>query len=101
MENESVSFNELKHIRSMMERSSRFISLSGLSGVAAGICAIIGAVVAHPYIMGQKPRYFNIDKGIADYNAGNPFYIFNTYLFWIAAATLACAILTAFIFCNR
>ncbi|APA00027.1 MULTISPECIES: hypothetical protein [Flavobacterium] len=33
---------DLLHIRSMMERSSRFISLSGLSGVFAGISALIG-----------------------------------------------------------
>jgi len=33
---------DLLHIRSMMERSSRFISLSGLSGVFAGITALIG-----------------------------------------------------------
>ena len=98
MENESVSFNELKHIRSMMERSSRFISLSGLSGVAAGTCAIIGAVIAYPYVMGKKPMFLNMEKGFADINHGNPLYVLNTYLFWIAAATLAGAILTAFIF---
>ncbi len=33
----------LKDIRQMMERSSRFISLSGLSGIAAGLCALAGA----------------------------------------------------------
>ncbi|TDD96989.1 hypothetical protein [Flavobacterium cellulosilyticum] len=33
---------DLSHIRSMMERSSRFISLSGLSGVFAGISALLG-----------------------------------------------------------
>jgi hypothetical protein len=36
----------IKDIRQMMERSSRFISLSGLSGIAAGACAITGAWVA-------------------------------------------------------
>ena len=30
----------------MMERSSRFISLSGLSGLSAGICALVGAWIA-------------------------------------------------------
>lgn len=35
---------DLMHIRSMMERSSRFISLSGLSGVFAGLSALIGGV---------------------------------------------------------
>ncbi len=38
--------NDLAEIRSMMERSSRFISLSGFSGVMMGIYALIGAAVA-------------------------------------------------------
>jgi hypothetical protein len=33
----------LKEIRTMMERSSKFLSLSGLSGISAGICALIGS----------------------------------------------------------
>jgi hypothetical protein len=41
------SLNDLKDIRRIMERSSRFVSLSGLSGVAAGVCAIAGALVAN------------------------------------------------------
>lgn len=41
------SMNDLNDIRRIMERSSRFVSLSGLSGVAAGICAIAGALVAN------------------------------------------------------
>ncbi|HEX6913826.1 MAG TPA: hypothetical protein VF145_01210, partial [Chitinophagaceae bacterium] len=40
----------LHDIRSMMERSSRFISLSGLSGVAAGCCALVGAWFAYDVI---------------------------------------------------
>lgn len=31
----------------MMERSSKFFSLSGMSGVSAGLCALIGAFLAH------------------------------------------------------
>ncbi|MBL7748624.1 MAG: hypothetical protein JNM19_14405, partial [Chitinophagaceae bacterium] len=37
------SLQDIKDIRRIMERSSRFISLSGLSGIAAGICALVGA----------------------------------------------------------
>lgn len=37
----------LTEIRSMMERSSRFISLSGLSGIFAGIFALCGAYAAY------------------------------------------------------
>lgn len=40
----------LSDIRSMMERSSRFISLSGLSGVFAGMFALIGATVAYVHL---------------------------------------------------
>jgi hypothetical protein len=40
----------LHEIRNLMERSSRFISLSGLSGVFAGIYALIGAAVAARYL---------------------------------------------------
>ena len=42
--------NALHDIRSMMERSSRFISLSGLSGVMAGVMALIGAAIAFYYL---------------------------------------------------
>ena len=42
--------DDLKEIRSMMEKSSRFISLSGLSGISAGVIALIGAVVAGWYV---------------------------------------------------
>jgi hypothetical protein len=37
---------DLAHIRGMMERSTRFLSLSGLSGVFAGAVALVGAMVA-------------------------------------------------------
>ncbi len=40
----------LSEIRSIMERSSSFLSLSGLGGIFAGIFALIGAVFAYWYI---------------------------------------------------
>lgn len=39
--------DDLLAIREMMERSTKFLSLSGLSGVFAGVCALIGAAVAY------------------------------------------------------
>lgn len=42
--------NNLSEIRSLMERSSSFISLSGLSGVSAGIIGLIAAVILHQKI---------------------------------------------------
>ncbi|OJV16703.1 MAG: hypothetical protein BGO21_27940 [Dyadobacter sp. 50-39] len=41
------SLHTLNEIRSLMERSSKFLSLSGLSGVFAGIFALIGAGTAY------------------------------------------------------
>lgn len=47
---ETSSFHDLREIRQMMEKSSRFISLSGWSGVAAGCSALAGAFIANGYI---------------------------------------------------
>lgn len=41
---------ELADIKSMMERSTRFLSLSGLAGVLAGIYAFLGAGIAWYWI---------------------------------------------------
>ncbi len=45
------SLETLQDIKRMMERSSRFISLSGLSGVSAGLCALVGAYIARGWII--------------------------------------------------
>ncbi|MEO1514399.1 MAG: hypothetical protein AAFV95_05280 [Bacteroidota bacterium] len=50
MNNRNEQLETLQEIRSLMERSSRFISLSGLSGVAAGIFALIGAGFVYVYL---------------------------------------------------
>jgi hypothetical protein len=42
---------DLLAIRNMMERSSKFLSLSGLSGIVAGMCALVGAAVAYFLIL--------------------------------------------------
>ncbi len=47
MTNTSQHLDTLQDIKQMMTRSSRFISLSGWSGIAAGVCALIGAGVAY------------------------------------------------------
>lgn len=51
MKNDSKSFEDIKAIRKIMEESSRFLSLSGLSGVFAGVTAIAGALVAYFIIL--------------------------------------------------
>ncbi len=44
MNSSTQNLDALKDIKKMMERSSRFISLSGWSGIVAGLCALAGAV---------------------------------------------------------
>jgi hypothetical protein len=50
MTSKEEQLNALSDIRKMMDRSSRFISLSGLSGVFAGVIALIGAYLAQAEI---------------------------------------------------
>jgi cytosine/uracil/thiamine/allantoin permease len=54
MKNDTESIEDIKAIRKLMEESSRFLSLSGLSGIFAGVTAIAGALVAY---------FFILDKG--------------------------------------
>ncbi|MEA1849699.1 hypothetical protein U9K52_12315 [Chryseobacterium sp. MHB01] len=62
---ESKNYHEdLSHIRTMMERSSRFISLSGLSGVVAGLAAIAGAVYVYFVFQREGIDYFDGERNV-------------------------------------
>lgn len=104
MTEEKQLSDTLQDIKQMMERSSRFISLSGLSGIAAGICALTGAWFAHG-VIANNPHYsvgynarglqvspldFKQDISIMDFIGDR--------LFWIGLATFAAALVTAFFF---
>src|SRR5687768_12752248 len=51
------SLKTLHEIRSIMERSARFISLSGWSGVWAGCVALVGAYVAYTWLALDRNLY--------------------------------------------
>lgn len=65
--NKTEALHDLAHIRSLMERSSRFISLSGLSGVLTGTIALAGAAVAW-YLLDNKA--IALEHGLARGTAG-------------------------------
>ena len=65
MEHIQEPIQQLTEIRHMMERSSRFMSLSGLSGVSAGIVALLGAGSAFFYLDFDL-RYFDINRYFAE-----------------------------------
>ena len=98
MSDQQQSIEDLQHIKKMMERSSRFISLSGLSGISAGVCALIGAWLAYPYVLGYKEYIIDVNAALAQAMAQDYSIILNTWLFWIAAGTFFAALISAFIF---
>lgn len=49
MKKEQDYIKDITEIRSMMERSTRFLSLTGFSGVMAGIYALIGASLVYQF----------------------------------------------------
>ncbi len=64
MEDKNQHLDTLSEIRSMMEKSTKFISLSGLSGIFAGIFALIGSVVAYYYLISiSENHYFSLLGG--------------------------------------
>ena len=48
---ENKYLDDLKEIREIMSRSSRFLSLSGWSGIAVGITALIGAYLTNAFVL--------------------------------------------------
>jgi len=92
---------QLTEIRAIMERSSRFISLSGLSGVGAGVVALLGTAIGHYYL---QQEYSAPEYGAHGYErlflttqserlAALPF-LLGLALAMIAAALLAAAFFT-------
>ncbi len=98
MDSQQHSLETLQDIKRMMERSSRFISLSGLSGISAGICALVGAWLSHDYVVGKRDYLINSDVAMVQVMTNDYAIIFNTWLFWIAAGTFVAALVSAFIF---
>ena len=98
MFNPQTPVNTLQDIKQMMERSSRFISLSGWSGIAAGTCALVGAYFGHIALRGN---YYSVSTSNQDENSYFPFLLrqlFYDRLFHIALITFIAAFISAFVF---
>lgn len=100
MTSQHQSLDTLQDIKRMMERSSRFISLSGWSGVSAGVCALIGAWLANnrlKHLFGSSvPREWSYEmRGaveVADHTS------LLTDLMLIAICTFVAAFVSSFFF---
>jgi len=66
--NQKEQLDTLNDIRNIMNRSSKFISLSGLSGIFAGATALVGAYFAHKalkaYVAGDYGYGMDADSDI-------------------------------------
>ena len=98
---------DIHEIKTMMSRSSKFMSLSGLSGILAGIFAIIGSAIAFIKITAFKQIFPNTNrKNVVDTytNLENNHQYFNELkndLIIIALFVLITSILTGLILSYR
>ena len=88
---EEKHLENLQEIRSIMERSTRFLSLSGMSGIMAGLSAIVGAIMA----------YFRIDMFLKDGFGMYSLQELQTDLLFIAISVLLSALGFAYFFTAR
>jgi hypothetical protein len=94
MENKDL-YDEISSIKKIMERSTKFISLSGLSGIMAGVYALIGAALACSMLPSVVVDRFS-DVEISSSSSVGLFYGYNPNiiysLFFIALAVLLLSI---------
>jgi hypothetical protein len=86
---------DLAEIRSIMERSSKFLSLSGWEGIMAGVYALIGAFVVHQ-VFGFRPDQVHYSFG--DMGSGTAGI---AELIGTAVLVLVMALATAIFFSSR
>jgi len=95
--------DDLAAIRNLMERSQKFISLSGLSGILAGIYALIGAALAYIILYNDAPPFNDTDPSVINKNVergvflGRDISFLTLELFFIALAVLLLSIITGII----
>jgi hypothetical protein len=101
MDSQHPPLETLQDIKRIMERSSRFISLSGWSGISAGICALLGAWAAQhrmaSYLLYRQQggrSYWNHETPYMNDSARQLYYD----LVLIGGITFIAALVSAFLF---
>jgi hypothetical protein len=96
-ENKDESLEALREIRSIMDRSARFVSLSGWSGIWAGAVALAGAGIAYSWM--QKPGYRDIGSTL--YASVAHFEKYTLNFIWLGIVTFVVALAGVFFFTQR
>jgi len=84
--NKEKYINDLKEIKDLMNKSSKFISLSGWSGIGIGIIALIASYIAHKLVYNNVDKPYQADWAIIE------------DLILLAVITLFFSLLLGFIF---
>lgn len=93
MEKNPTTAEDLKTIRKIMEESTKFLSLSGFSGVLLGSFAITGAIAAYYFVLGKANiKFINYVSGIITEETK----IITLQLLIVASAVLILSLISAF-----
>lgn len=87
---------DISEIRNLMEQQTKFLSLSGLSGVGAGVVALLGAFVTYEYLC-AKGIYQALQRQTTYTLTGNEL----LELLSIAVGIMVCALAVAIFFSYR
>ncbi|MFC2129599.1 hypothetical protein ACFLQX_02330 [Bacteroidota bacterium] len=97
METSNKHLEDISEIRQLMERSTKFLSLSGWSGVFAGLFALMGAVAAYIYLGAGEISYDNRFQLLEAERSLSP----QIFLLINALAVLVLAVASALLFSYR
>jgi len=101
MQDQDQQLRTLEDIKQLMNKSSRFISLSGWSGVAAGTCALVAAWIAHKKISQyqfENSSAYPGDRTATGYGFSDGYRHLALDLIYLAVITFAAALVLAFLF---
>jgi hypothetical protein len=79
---EDKYLQDISDIKNMMNKSSQFISLSGLAGIMAGVYALIGAYIGHELIQNNNSYHNSYD---------------NNYIITLESTTFKSIVITALV----
>lgn len=100
-EEQKEQLGHLSEIRNLMEKSSRFLSLSGLTGIFAGVYALVGAYLVYSdfHIIPSNTARVSYSEFIT---SGDDSVILKIQsLFVIGAIVLVLSLVTGYIFTSR